>query len=126
MNQMTSDQYKQLIAANSKRKASNSKTKKTSKYKAIRTKVDGISFPSKKEANYYTALKLQKEWGQIKDFHRQVLRDLPGGIKHYIDFMIIHNDDSREYIEIKGRDLPVGKMKRKQCEQIYGIEIKLI
>lgn len=129
---MTPSQYKSFIAANSKERA------KTSKYRAKPTTIDGIRFHSKKEADYYQKLKHRQEKGEISRFHRQILFDLPGGIKHYVDFMVIKNvyagyldnpdlyELQIEYIEVKGRDTPLGKMKRKQCEQIYNIEIKLV
>ncbi len=124
MNPMTLAQYKSAISANSKERA------KKSKYRAVSTTIDGIRFHSKKEAEFYKVLKARKERGEIERFHRQVLFDLPGGIKHYIDFLVVTRVPAGyevvEYYEIKGRDLPIGKMKRKQAEEIYGIEIKII
>lgn len=101
------------------------------KHKNKITIIDGIRFHSKKEAEYYQKLKDQQSKGEIARFHRQILFDLPGGIKHYCDFMVIYHDphyhiDYIEYHEVKGRDLPLGRLKRKQCEQLYEIEIKLI
>lgn len=100
------------------------------KFNAKPTTIDGIRFPSKKEAAYYQKLKDRQEKGEISRFHRQILFDLPGGIRHYVDFMVIQENFTGasyiEYIEVKGRDTPLGKMKRKQCEEIYGIEIKVV
>lgn len=116
---ITSTQYKQLGKP------------KPSKYKAKPTTVDGYRFHSIKEANYYKKLKDQQSKGEIARFHPQCTFLLPGGIKHHCDFMVIYHDqynhtDYIEYHEVKGRDTPIGKLKRKQCEQIYGIEIKVI
>lgn len=121
---MTTREYKALTFANQKKKA------KISKYRAKPTTIDGIRFHSKKEAEYYKLLKDKQSRGEIARFHRQILFDLPGGIRHYVDFQIIHQPtfgkNDIEYHEVKGRDNPMGKLKRKQCEDIYGIEIKLI
>lgn len=41
------------------------------KYKNVKTVVDGITFDSKKEANYYGVLKMRKLAGEIDDFQCQ-------------------------------------------------------
>lgn len=121
---MTSNQYKNFIATNSK------ETAKKSKYRAVPTKIDGIRFHSKKEARYYQELVLKQSRGEIARFHRQVIFDLPGGIKYLVDFMVINNCrmafDLIEYIDVKGYMTQVSKIKIKQVEDIYGIEIKLV
>ena len=58
--------------------------------------------------------------------------DLPGHydngriVRHYVDFMVCLPDDTFRYLEVKGRDLPMGKLKRKQVEDIYKIQIELV
>ena len=85
--------------------------------------VDGIIFDSKKEMNYYLKLKIDPD---IKFFLRQVPFDIPGGYKHRVDFMAVMKDGSIRWIEVKGMDLPQGKMKRKQVESIYNITIEVV
>jgi len=102
---------------------------KSSKYRAVPTVVDGIRFDSKAEAEYYRRLKLQQENGEVWFFLRQVPFDLPGGYRHRIGFMVI--DATSEYdrfmlIEIKGKDVATGKMKRKQVEELYGIKVHVL
>ena len=41
------------------------------KYKAIRTKIDGITFASKKEAHRYTDLKTLEKHNKIRDLKLQ-------------------------------------------------------
>jgi hypothetical protein len=124
MIKVTADQYKAILCTNLTQKA------KFSKYKAIPTKVDGIRFHSKKEAEYYKKLKDQQSKGEIARFHRQVVFDLPGGIKYLCDFEVIKKDpygfEWIEYVDVKGYMTQVAKIKIKQVEDIYGIEIKLI
>lgn len=119
---MSVERYKQLDKL--------SKPKKH-KYNAKQTIIDGIKFPSKKEADYYRKLKIQQSKGEIARFHRQVIFDLPGSIKYLCDFMIIYHDpnyhfDNVEYVDVKGYMTPVSKLKIKQCEEIYNIEIKIV
>jgi len=97
-----------------------------SKFNAVITEALGIKFHSKKEARYYLELVCRQKAGEIKYFLMQVPFRLPGNAKHLLDFMIVHSDDSIEYVEVKGKDLPMGKMKRNQVEEIYGIRITVV
>jgi hypothetical protein len=67
--------------------------------------IDGFKFQSKKEGEYYGKLKLRKRAGDIKDFKRQVSFSLVvNGVlicKYRADFVIYHNDDRREVIDVK-------------------------
>ena|ERR1700722_19227856 len=114
---MTIAQYKQFDKL---------KKPKKHKYNAKQTIIDGIKFPSKKEAEYYKDLKIQKQNGNIEYFLRQVPFHLPGNIKYLCDFMIVDVCNRIHFIDVKGRDTPMSKLKRKQCEQIYGIEIEVV
>ena len=97
------------------------------KFNAIRTEIEGIKFASKKEADYYKELCLRRsEGGDIIFFLRQVPFHLPGGTKHIIDFVTFNRDGTVRFIEIKGYDTPMGKMKRKMVEELYPIKIEVI
>lgn len=102
------------------------------KFKSVITEADGIKFHSKKEARIFRELQARQHNGELKFFLLQVPFILPGKtdsgrrFKHYLDFMAVRTDGQIEYIEVKGRDLPVGKMKRRQVEEIYGINIEVI
>ncbi len=96
------------------------------KFGAIRCEADDISFPSKLERSYFNQLKIRQKTGEILFFLRQVGFDLPGGARHFIDFVLFKNDGSVEFVECKGRDLPIGKLKREQVEALYPIEIKIV
>ena len=102
------------------------------KFHAKTTEADGIKFGSKKEARIFRELQARQHNGEIKFFLLQVPFLLPGKtdsgrrFKHYLDFMAIRSDGGIEYIEVKGRDLELGKMKRRQCEEIYGINIEVV
>lgn len=85
--------------------------------------VDGIAFDSKKEMNFYLKLRLDPD---VSYFLRQVSFDLPAGYKHKVDFMAVMKDGAIRWFEVKGLDLPHGKMKRRQVEELYGITIEVI
>lgn len=111
--------------------------KKKSKYSNIKTVVDGITFDSKKEADYYCQLKLLKQAGEIKDFGLQPRYELlptfrKNGTTHrsitYVaDFIIDNNDGTTEIVDIKGVETQVFKIKKKLFEYMYpDLSLKLI
>lgn len=97
--------------------------RKQNKYKSVSTIVNGIQYHSKKEAAYAMELSLRKEAGDIKSWERQVKIDLSFHGKHvtnyYIDFVITHNDDSLEYVEVKGFETDVWRLKWRMFEILY-------
>jgi hypothetical protein len=99
---------------------------KPSKYHSIMEECDNIKFQSKKEAKVYRELCCRIHAGEIKFFLMQVPFRLAAGYTHRLDFMLIKTDGSIEYLEVKGRDLPMGKMKRKMVEAEYKIVITVV
>jgi hypothetical protein len=91
----------------------------------------GITFKSKKEASKCAELDLCKLAGEIKGYLMQVAFTLPGKtpsgrpIRHYVDFGVIELDDRVTWIEMKGRDLELGRLKRSQVEELFGITIQV-
>lgn len=96
------------------------------KYNAKQTIRDGIKFSSKREANYYDELLLKQRAGLVLFFLRQVPFDLPGGVKHRIDFLEFHTNGTCRFVEVKGYDTPNGKLKRKLVEAIYPIVVEVV
>jgi hypothetical protein len=92
------------------------------KFQAKPSDSDGIRFASKKERSYYDRLKSRPE---VLFFLRQVPFHLPGNVRHVIDFVEFWKDGTVHVVEIKGLDLPMGKLKRKQVEAIYPITIEV-
>jgi len=100
-----------------------------SKYGNIRAEHNGIQYHSKKEAAYAAGLDLRVKAGDIKSWERQIKIsfDINGFhiCNYYCDFLIHHNDDSDEYIEIKGKfllNMDVFRIKRKLMEAIFLVE----
>lgn len=83
------------------------------------TQVDGIRFDSKREAKYYQQLLMRKAAGELLYFLRQVPIHLPGGTKLVVDFQEFHADGSVHYIDVKGRETPVFRLKKREVEHQY-------
>lgn len=95
------------------------------KYHAVSTKRDGKNFDSKMESRYYELLKLRQKAGEVLFFLRQVPFDIPGG-KYVSDFLVFLSDGTAEFIDVKGMDTPMSKLKRKAVEELYPVEIKIV
>lgn len=96
------------------------------KFKAVPTWEDSIRFPSKLEAACYRKILLMQKAGEVVFFLRQVPFHLPGGTKHLVDFVTFNTDGSVHFLEAKGYDTPIGKMKRKIIEATYPIKIEIL
>lgn len=96
--------------------------KKGNKYNNTKQNYGGHHYDSKKEASYAQQLDLRKLAGDIKDYDRQFKLDLRvNGYKicsWKIDFRITHNDDSFEFIEVKGFETYDYIIKRKLFEAL--------
>ena len=97
---------------------------KRSKYGAIPTVVDDIRFDSKLEARLYESLKARKLAGEVSFFLRQVPIHLPGGTKLVVDFLVFFTDGRPpEFLDAKGKETQVFKVKRREVEAAYPIQI---
>lgn len=94
------------------------------KYKAREVWVDNIRFGSTLEAEHYKQLKLMKAAGVIRYFLRQVPFYLPGGVRAVVDWMVVR-DGVPLFADSKGYDIPLGRLKRKQVKELFGIDILL-
>jgi len=97
-----------------------------SKYKAIKCESEGIKFPSQLERNCYLVLQQLKKDEKIDFFLRQIPFDLPGNFIHRVDFAVFSDSNGATFIEAKGKDIAIGKMKRLQVEEIYKIKIEVV
>ena len=105
----------------------------TNKYKNKKVVIDNILFDSKKEANYYTKLKILKDAGKITDLELQkkfVLQDkfkLNGktyrAITYVADF-VYKDDKGMHVVDTKGYRTQVYKIKKKLFVKKFGIEIE--
>jgi len=100
-----------------------------SKYRNIQTTIDGVTFPSKKEAARWIELRLLQKAGLISDLRRQVKFDLAvNGIKvcaYWADFTYI--EDAALVVEdtkSSATKTPVFRLKAKLMAAIHGITIR--
>ena len=98
-----------------------------SKYNAVRTVVDGITFASKAEARRYGELKLAQAAGEIYGLALQPKFPLVvNGVKvaTYIADFEYFTDGARRVIEdVKGVRTPVYRLKKKLTEVLHGVTI---
>ena len=96
------------------------------KYGAKKTEYNGSRYDSKYEAQIAQDLDLRLRTGDIKHVEKQVKIPLEAYGKHianyFIDFVVTHNDGHLEYLEVKGLEMPVWKMKWKMLEAKLAIE----
>lgn len=100
--------------------------KEMSKYKAIRTEVNGIKFASKAEAARYNELQFLAYKGIIQNCSRQVKYPLlVNGQKigaYIADF--VYTENGKTVVEdVKGFPTPLYRWKKKHMLAQYGIEI---
>lgn len=105
---------------------------RTSKYNAKKVEIDGIKFDSKAEGEYYLHLKQQVSERQILGFERQKRMLLQEGfsvegvkgkirpIFYVVDFIIAENDGTLTYVDVKGMETDVFKLKKKLFMKRYN------
>jgi hypothetical protein len=95
---------------------------------ATTTTIDGIRFPSKREAQRYLVLKLEQKTGDVLWFIRQPMFDLPGGTKYRADFLVVRpngeNSVRIEVLDAKGYATEAFKRAKKQVEALYPVKIQ--
>ena len=90
---------------------------------AKKQEYNGRLFDSKFEASQAYELDMRKKAGDIKDYKTQV--NIPLIVNGYkicdyrIDFIVEHNDGTREFIETKGVAFPVWKIKWRLFEALF-------
>lgn len=93
------------------------------KYGAKKTMYRNCLYHSKKEAEFAMELDSELLKKKIAGWHRQVdLNIKVNGIhvcKAVVDFLVIHLDGSKEYVEVKGYATDVWKLKRKLVAAVY-------
>lgn len=100
-----------------------------SKYRAIKTTVDGITFDSRKEAQRWCTLNLLQRAGEIRELKRQVpfilFEKSPYGreIKYVADFTY-YEGDKFVVEDCKGYRTDTYRLKRRILAEKYGYVIK--
>jgi hypothetical protein len=109
--------------------------RKPHKYSAVRTEVDGVSFPSKAEARHYGVLKLLEKAGEISDLELQPRFPLLVPVKgrsnvyeqigvYVADFRYREGPNGvLRIVDVKGVKTAVYRLKKKHVEIQYGLTI---
>jgi hypothetical protein len=109
------------------------KFKKSSKFGAKKTIVDGITFDSKWESERYGQLRAMERGGIVTDLKLQVKYDIVINdikiCKYISDFVYkeeLPNGEIKEIVEdAKGFETPEFKLKKKLMKAVHGIDIYL-
>ena len=109
------------------------KFKKSCKFGAKKTVVDGITFDSKWESERYGQLKAMERGGIVTDLELQVKYDIIINdikiCKYIADFVYKEESPDGEIKEIvedaKGFETPEFKLKKKLMKAVHNIEIYL-
>ncbi len=99
------------------------KSKRKSKYRANKVSVDGHTFDSQKEADYYCELKLKLQAKEINGFCLQPTFMLAPSLKYKADFIVFHKNGSSEVIDVKGFKTKEYIAKKKVFEDKFNLKI---
>ncbi|MEE0865849.1 MAG: DUF1064 domain-containing protein [Clostridia bacterium] len=97
--------------------------KRKSKYRANKVSIDGHTFDSQKEADFYCELKLRLKSEEINGFCLQPIFILAPGLKYKADFIIFNKDNSTEVIDVKGFKTKEYIAKKKVFEDKFNLKI---
>lgn len=100
-------------------------SEKPNKYRSKACKIDGITFQSTAEANYYYKLRMLVKAKKIAGFCRQPRFVITEGdnntrcVEYVADFIEFHNDGTYRIVDVKGIQTPVFKLKMKSLHEKY-------
>jgi hypothetical protein len=109
------------------------RAKRKNKYNSKKVSIDGMTFDSKAESQYYLCLKAKEFKGQVPFELIPGYRDQSGKkirSTHYIaDFVVFYPDGSEDIVDVKGSrgfQTDIFKLKKKLFEWVYKKPIKII
>jgi hypothetical protein len=105
--------------------------KSPSKYRNVRTTVDGVEFASKKEAQHFATLKLLEKVGEIRGLKLQPKYEIKVCGRHichyFADFSYLDRSGNLVVEDVKSpitRKQPVYRIKAKLFEALMGFPIR--
>lgn len=97
-------------------------------YGARTARYNGHTYHSQSEAVYARDLDIRLKSGQIKAWEKQLRMPLIVNNQkictYIVDFLVYHNNGTREYVEIKGFMTEVARLKTKLFEALYVNDAK--
>ena len=125
------------LPPNIRKQAEEKLEQKKSKFSSVKTIIDGHAFDSKKEAKYYSELKIREKAGEIKELKLQPRFLLQNGfsyngkryrkIEYIADFEyfdVVKN--KRVVVDVKGYKTDVYQIKKKLFLNEYGDDVLFI
>lgn len=105
--------------------------RKRNKYGAKRQNVDGYGFDSQLEARHYATLKLRERAGEITNLRVHPRYDIIVNKQRIcvveLDFEYRDRlDECDHFIDCKGKDTALSRLKRSLLKACYAIEVELI
>jgi hypothetical protein len=105
--------------------------KRQQKYGNVITTVDGIKFHSKREAAYYSELKLREKAGEVYEveLQRPYALTIDGRLicTYIADFVFFDQTVMRtRCIDVKGMETDLFKIKRKLMKAIHNVEVECV
>ena len=97
--------------------------KRKSKYRSNKVSIDGHTFDSQKEADYYCELKLKLQAKEINGYCLQPTFILAPSLKYKADFIVFNKDGSTDVIDVKGYKTKEYIAKKKVFEDKYNLKI---
>ena len=96
------------------------------KYRNTPVKRKGVTYASKAEARYADKLRMLQAAGEVVMFLEQCPLRLPGGTKYIVDFVVFYRDGTVAWVDVKGHQTETFKVKKREIEAIYPIEIEVV
>lgn len=93
------------------------------KFHNVPTEVGNAKFSSKKEARYWEQLLLAKKSGALLFALRQVPFHHSSGVRYVVDFLEFWANGDVRFIDVKGIQTPMYKVKKKMIEAEFPIQI---
>ena len=93
------------------------------KFNNRQTEYNGVVYQSQKEADYAAELDLRLKAKDIEGWERQVRVPLEVNGQHicnyYLDFLVHLKNGKKQWVEVKGLEMEVWKLKKKLFEAAY-------
>ncbi len=96
------------------------------KFNAKPVEDDGHNFSSTLEWKYFKHLQFLQKAGAVLFFLRQVPFHLPGGTKYLLDFQVFYSNGDILFVDVKGIETNMFKLKIKIVEELYPVNITVV
>lgn len=138
--EITAKEFRQRLVNSVGKVGLSDAPKKKSKYSSVKTVVDGITFDSKKESEYYKTLLMLQKACEVDDIELQPkfeykvlytrfdqIDPIVSKKETYIsDFRVTYKNGDIEIVDCKGMRTAIFNRKKKIVEKLFGISIKLV